>query len=552
MEMVIPAGRVHRIVQFSSAPTQETIDALAARGIAVVAAVPVNALLVTLDGDSSDPFAALDLTYLGSLDASDKISPLIAKASGGNFDGNFAGNFPGNFLVEFHPDVNATEVRALVLNLGATLIENPDLSTNHLLVHFASADQIDFLASDDRIAYIFPASDELANGTPSRAYSGALTMGGAMGQYIATYGNGWDGAGQGAVSLSYVFSQITTKVPPDQAKSEILRAMAEWSKVIKLTWTQGFSATATRTVNVIFASGAHGDGYPFDGPGGVLAHTFYPAPPNPEPIAGDMHFDDDESWHIGVNTDIFSVALHELGHSLGLGHSDNPNDVMYPYYKQVTTLAAGDKAAILTMYAAQDGSAAPPNPNPTPTPAPTPSALTLTVQAPQATTTGSSVTLTGSVSGASASVTVTYSANGATGTAQISAANWTISNLALAIGPNTITINAADSSRNVSQVLTITRVAVTSQKDTTPPTLTVNTSMTSTSLATFTVSGAATDNVQVASVTWSTAAGQSGSATGLASWSAQVPVLVGFNQITIRATDTSGNFATRTLTVRRN
>ena len=33
--------------------------------------------------------------------------------------------------------------------------------------------------------------------------------------------------------------------------------------------------------------------------GGVLAHTFYPAAPNPEPIAGDMHLDNDENWNAG-------------------------------------------------------------------------------------------------------------------------------------------------------------------------------------------------------------------------------------------------------------
>ena len=49
------------------------------------------------------------------------------------------------------------------------------------------------------------------------------------------------------------------------------------------------------------------------------------------------------------------MALHELGHALGLGHSDNPNDVMYPYLKIVTGLADGDKAAILSLYAARTG-----------------------------------------------------------------------------------------------------------------------------------------------------------------------------------------------------
>jgi hypothetical protein len=52
---------------------------------------------------------------------------------------------------------------------------------------------------------------------------------------------------------------------------------------------------------------------PLTGPEGVLAHTFYPAPPNPESIAGDMHFDDDETWRIGVNTDLFSAGVARSG-----------------------------------------------------------------------------------------------------------------------------------------------------------------------------------------------------------------------------------------------
>lgn len=148
---------------------------------------------------------------------------------------------------------------------------------------------------------------------------------------------------------------------PAGFESQIQAAFSAWSNVANLTFLQvvdnGVPADAVGANADIRISGRY-----IDGASGILAWAYFP-PPNGGSIAGDMFFDKDEQWDLsfaGSGISIFQVFAHELGHSLGLDHTNVANSLMNPFYTEdFSGPQADDIAGVQYLYGAPVRSAVP-------------------------------------------------------------------------------------------------------------------------------------------------------------------------------------------------
>lgn len=150
--------------------------------------------------------------------------------------------------------------------------------------------------------------------------------------------------------LTYFLANWSPKVNQSKMEKAAEEAFEAWAKYSRLKFKRVFDPSAD--IIIAFGSYYHGDRYPFDGPGNILAHAFYPYEENS--FGGDIHFDNEENWIENAETmdkgvDFLSVLIHELGHSLGLAHSPVYSSLMFPYYKGKTP-AQLDYDDILAMY----------------------------------------------------------------------------------------------------------------------------------------------------------------------------------------------------------
>ena len=211
-------SRSHLILQFERPPQRELIAELARRGVEVVGYVPDNALVVS--APDGTPLDDLGLARTAVFSPERKISAVAATLGGTEI---------GYYVVDYHPDTDPGLMREMALESGLRIHEHPDL-LRHQLAVVGPPERLFGLAEWDEVAYIYPASPDLVEGRPVVACAGAATEFAVIGQYVALVGKGWPADANKVVTLQYHFDQLTAKLPADQTRAEIERALGEWAR----------------------------------------------------------------------------------------------------------------------------------------------------------------------------------------------------------------------------------------------------------------------------------------------------------------------------------
>lgn len=216
---------------------------------------------------------------------------------------------------------------------------------------------------------------DVAPGTPILRPPGREMRGGGL-------ADDWDGPGQGSVTIFWRQENTTADMDGAQ-RTAIIAAMQVWANVADITFQELPVSNRNVEVDWAWVTGNHsafepaeaGDvDCPFDGPSGVLAHAGFPPGvnsacinPMPETWAGNVHFDDAETWEQDDTAPggdgMFSltlIAAHEVGHSIGLTHDSGAGGphIMRPTFSDDSAAqapSASDIGNLLAGYAAGPG-----------------------------------------------------------------------------------------------------------------------------------------------------------------------------------------------------
>lgn len=170
-------------------------------------------------------------------------------------------------------------------------------------------------------------------------------------------------------------------LPAEVIRASVEEAFMVWAEVAPLHFTevedQGGGVPLGNYLNGQFGQIRLSHRYingpdPIGGSPTTKALAWFPGNSN---IAADIHFDNGDPWQVNGTTstpDVLGAAIHEIGHTLGLTHSNIPGTNLYWIFRRHSGSGSGmllpdDIAAIQSVYGVGVGSVTPlPRPVPEP------------------------------------------------------------------------------------------------------------------------------------------------------------------------------------------
>ena len=198
-------GTEHFVLQVSAPVTPGTRERLSSPPhTGPFGYLPENALMVSIH-EPSVSLQDLPVTWAGKLGPTEKLSPVLNRYI--DPDGKVYA------IAQFHSDVDGGSMRQIASNASVEWFERQGLAAHAQLLVQASHEGLAKLVENDAVAYIFPASADVIAGLPIAACSSGQTAAGQGVPNAPTFGDGWDGAGLNAASVSYTFGPMTPEMP---------------------------------------------------------------------------------------------------------------------------------------------------------------------------------------------------------------------------------------------------------------------------------------------------------------------------------------------------